>query len=301
VNRLLLASLTLLCAALALPLVGGADKPKGKKAPAKEFANSIGMKLVLIPAGKFTMGSPKDEKGREMSAGGASGKETQHEVEITRPFYIGVYPVTQAQYKKVMGTNPSWFSAKGTGSDKVEGLNTDSFPVERVSWQDAKKFCAALSKLPAEKKAGRTYRLPTEAEWEYACRAGTTTPFNCGKSLSSRQANFDGKYPYGGAPKGPYLGRTCKVGSYKPNAWGLYDMHGNVYHFCSDWFKKDNVTGSPKKDPKGPKKGDACVLRGGSWINSGWACRAAFRMGVEPDLPSYNFGFRVVRDIPRKP
>src|SRR5204863_6448340 len=135
-------------------------------------------------------------------------------------FHLGVYPVTQAQYEKVMGNNPSQFRP---GKD---GLDTADFPVENISWQNAKDFCAKLSALPAEKSAGRVYRLPTEAEWEYACRAGTTTPFAFGKALSSDQANFNGTLPYGGAAKGPHLNRPAKVGSYKPNAFGLYDMHG---------------------------------------------------------------------------
>jgi hypothetical protein len=157
------------------------------------------MKLVLIPKGTFKMGSPEDAKGRYPD-------EQQHEVEISKPFYLGTYTVTQKQYRTVMKTNPSCFSKDGGGKDKVKGLDTDDFPVETVSWGEADKFCKKLSALPAEKKAKRSYRLPSEAEWEYACRAGTTTPFHFGKSLSSRQANCNGNYPYGGAVKGPIWG-----------------------------------------------------------------------------------------------
>jgi len=145
---------------------------------------------------------------------------------------MGVYTVTQAQYRQVMGKNPSWFSAQGGGKKKVAGLDTDAFPVEWVSWNDAKEFCAKVSALAELKSRGLVVDLPTEAEWEYACRAGTKTVFHSGNSLSSKQANFDGDYPYGGASKGLYLERTARVGSYAANAWDLYDMHGNVYQWC---------------------------------------------------------------------
>ena len=134
------------------------------------------------------MGSPRVEAGR-------LDDEEQHEVEITRPFYMGMYTVTQAEYEEVMGQNPSYFSATGDGKDKVAGMDTRQFPVEMVTWNDAVEFCRKLSQLPAEQQAGRVYRLPTEAEWEYSCRAGTTTPFHFGNSLSSNQANTDGLHP----------------------------------------------------------------------------------------------------------
>ena len=191
--------------------------------------------------------------------------EEQHEVSITKPFYLGVYVVTQAEYEKVMGNNPSWFSAKGDGKDKVKDMDTGQFPVEKVSWDDAVAFCKKLSELPEEKKAGRVYRLPTEAEWEYACRAGTKTAFHYGDSLSSKQANFNGNFPYGGADKGPYLGRTAKVGSYAANAFGLYDMHGNVWEWCQDWYDENYYKNSPKEDPPGPAQGLHRVVRGGGW------------------------------------
>jgi formylglycine-generating enzyme required for sulfatase activity len=270
-----------------------------KSGAAKSFTNSIGMKLVLIPRGKFLMGSPKDEKDR-------NADEWQHEVEISRPFYLGVYAVTQKQYKEVMGKNRSCFRADGGGKDKVKGLVTDDFPVEQVSWHDAVEFCEKLSQLEKERRAKRTYRLPTEAEWEYACRAGTTTPFHFGKSLSSRQANFDGNYPYGKATKGPYLGRTCAVGSYKPNAFGLYDMHGNVWQWCNDWYDKDYYKDSPEKDPPGADKDpppgvvrDAPrVLRGGSWHWHGIGCRAALRNREDPREWADFIGFRVACSRP---
>jgi formylglycine-generating enzyme required for sulfatase activity len=294
VKRLLLAWLALLSVALVLPLAG-ADKPKGKKGPARTITNSVGMRLVLIPAGEFLMGSPKDEKGR------ASDEGPRHKVKLTRSFYLGVYAVTQGEYQKITGTNPSWYCATGGGKHKVKDLDTHRFPVERVSWVDAVKCCEKLSELEAEKKAGRKYRLPSEAEWEYACRAGTTTPFHFGKSMSSRQANFDGDTPYGGAAKGAYLRRPAKVGSYRPNAWGLYDMHGNVWQWCQDRFAKDYYRGSPKEDPRGPKKGDRRVLRGGSWHGPASDCRAAFRNWNISGILSDDIGFRVVCAVPKTP
>jgi formylglycine-generating enzyme required for sulfatase activity len=205
--------------------------------------NSVGMKLVTVPKGKFKMGSLEAETGRDSDEG------PQHEVEITQPFQMGAYEVTQEEYQKVMGTNPSYFSAGGGGAARVAGMDTKRFPVENVSWDDAQAFCRKLSELPAEKKAGRSYRLPTEAEWEHACRAGTTTAFHYGASLTSTQANMYGLSPYGGAKAGPNLQRTEKVGSYRPNAFGLYDMHGNVLEWCQDWFDTTYYRTGPRVDP----------------------------------------------------
>jgi formylglycine-generating enzyme required for sulfatase activity len=280
------------------------DSKPGHSAP-KSFTNSIGMKLVLIPAGKFKMGSPKDEKDRE-------GDEQQHEIQITKAFYLGAYEVTQKQFKQVMGYNPSYFSTDGKGKegvkylvapaggkDKVKGLNTDDFPVENVSWEEATEFCKKLTALAAEKKKGLKYRLPTEAEWEYSCRGGarSSKPFNVeskpSNSLSSKQANFNGNYPYGGADKGPYLDRTCKVGSYKPNGFGLHDMHGNVWEWCSDEYAQGYYAKSPRRDPPGPSDGLGRVARGGSWYYSGANCRSAHRGAAEPAARISYGGFRV--------
>jgi formylglycine-generating enzyme required for sulfatase activity/WD40 repeat protein/endonuclease YncB( thermonuclease family) len=271
---------------------GGQDKK-----PPREVENSIGMKLVGIPAGKFKMGSPRNEKGRKSD-------EEQRDVEITQAFYLGACEVTQAEFEKVMGFNPSYFSASGKGregalyldwskpgggKDKVKGLGgTDNFPVENVSWDEAVEFCKKLSALPAEQKAGRRYRLPSEAEWEHACRGGSSSyqVFHFGDSLSSAQANIRGLGPYGGAAKGPWLERTCKVGSYKPNAFGLYDMHGNVWEWCQDWYAKGD---------------EARVRRGGCWIVSGNECRSATRRRRVPDDRRFNLGFRVVLVTADKP
>jgi formylglycine-generating enzyme required for sulfatase activity len=259
---------------------------------AKEVVNSVKMKFKLIPAGSFTMGSPNDEEGRGEDEGPV------HKVKITRPFYLSAFLVTQAQYKAVMGENPSHFAAKGPGSDEVRGHDTDEFPVESVSWHEAKKFCDKLTALPDERKAGRAYRLPTEAQWEYACRAGTSTPFNFGKSASSKEANFDGNYPYGGGEKGKFLERPTKVNSYEANRWGLHDMHGNVYQWTADWYEINYYASSPEVDTQGPKTGTARVMRGGCFRIEGRFCRAAFRGYDDPDHRRDNIGFRVLLVAP---
>jgi formylglycine-generating enzyme required for sulfatase activity len=252
-----------------------------------EITNSIGMKLVRIPKGKFTMGSPVAEEGRE-------AQEHPHVVQITQPFWMGVYEVMQGEYARVMGENPSAFSPKGRAKDRVRGLDTGRFPVDSVSWRDARAFCGRLSALPAEKEAGRTYRLPTEAEWEYACRAGTSTPVYFGKSLSSFQANFWGDRPFAGAEKGPFLNRTCKVGSYKPNAFGLYDMLGNVFEWCADGYDEGYYRKSPRVDPRASDKEKLRCIRGGSYNYRGSGCRAAFRGRSSPTSRADDEGFRVV-------
>jgi formylglycine-generating enzyme required for sulfatase activity len=275
-------------------IVPGRTQPAGEKKAAKksgeEITNSIGMKLVSIKPGKFTMGSPASEKGRTTG-------EFAHEVEITRGFFMGAFEVTQEEYEKVMGKNPSWFAAGGEGKKEVAGLNTRRFPVEQVSWEDAMAFCKELGK-----KEGKTYDLPTEAEWEYACRAGTTTPFHFGGILNGRQANHDGSEPYGTDEKGPSLGRTCAVGSYSANKFGLYDMHGNVWEWCKDWYGlfyyEDS---SPPRDPQGPDTGKFRVVRGGAFNDGrdgGWYCRSACRAPHRPGERFPDTGFRVVLRSP---
>src|SRR5262245_3425962 len=193
--------------------------------------NSVGMPLALVPAGTFFMGSPRDEDGHSNNEG------PRHEVEITTAFHLGATTVTQEQYQAVTGRNPSHYSSTGNRSDEVRRLDTRRFPVDNVSWEDAVEFCQRLSALPQEKEAGREYRLPTEAEWEYACRGDICScPFAFGPSLCSKQANFNGHMPSRGGETGPNLGRTTTVASYPPNLFGLYDMHGNVWEWCSDWF-----------------------------------------------------------------
>jgi formylglycine-generating enzyme required for sulfatase activity len=263
-----------------------------------EIRNSIDMRFRRIPAGKFRMGSPASEADR-------GDDEQQHTVEITRPFAMGVFEVTQGEYERVVGKNPSFFSSTGGGKKVLDNPDTHRFPVENVTWEQAVEFCRRLTALPAEQTAGRKYRLPTEAEWEYACRGGVpeSLPFHYGTSLSSAQANFDGNRPYGGAAKGVLLNRTTPVGSHEPNGFGLYDMHGNVAEWCSDWWDKDYYISSPAQDPTGPSGGTLRVLRGGSWMNDGKDCRAADRkhsIGITR-YASNAYGFRVVLILDKVP
>jgi len=240
--------------------------------PAKEITNSIGMKLVLIPKGTFMMGAPESEKGRYEN-------ETQHEVTISKDYYLGVYEVTQAQYEKVIGRNPSHFQGEG-----IEGSNSNH-PVEEVSWWDAVEFCKKLSDLPEEKKAGRVYHLPTEAEWEYACRAGSKTAYSFGESSKSL-----GDYAWFGDNSND---QTHPIGKKKSNAWGLYDMHGNVWEWCSDWYGE--YPNGAVSDPVGPRprKGSHRVIRGGSWCHEAAYCRSAYRYRYVPQDRDDLFGFRV--------
>jgi uncharacterized protein (TIGR02996 family) len=261
-------------------LLGGGMKPL-----VPTLVNSIGMTFALIPAGSFLMGSPESEEGR-------SANEWRHRVTLSRPFYLGVFPVTQAQYQAVTTRNPSHFQGQyGGGPDN---------PVETVPWDDAVAFCGRLSGLPAEHAAGRVYRLPTEAQWEYACRAGTTTPFHFGAVISARHANFYSPEPYGGEPPEPALKRTTPVGSYPPNAWGLYDMHGNVVNWCQDWYSREVAEGIDPVGPEEPGEGlpYRCV-RGGAWCFHGQYCRAAHRnhATIGPGNRREFYSFRVLCEI----
>ncbi|MBI4604138.1 MAG: SUMF1/EgtB/PvdO family nonheme iron enzyme [Planctomycetes bacterium] len=234
------------------------------------FTNSIGMVLRRIEPGEYLMGSPPGEEGR-------GDDESQHRVKITRPFYLGVTEVTQAEWRAVTGTSPSRFQG-------------DKLPVEQVSWEDAKELCRKLSE-----REGKRYRLPTEAEWEYACRAGTATPFHTGGTIGTSQANYDGSYTYGSGQKGVYREKTVAVGSFPPNAWGLHDMHGNVWEWCEDWYgayPQGEVT-----DPRGPSSGVSRVLRGGSWDSDPRNCRSANRYRIEPGFRNDGIGFRLALDF----
>jgi formylglycine-generating enzyme required for sulfatase activity len=269
-------------------------KDDGKKAPvtrgpAQSFTNSIGMKLVRIPAGRFRMGSPISEGERIPDEG------PQHWVKITRPFYMGVHEVTQKEYRQVMGKNPSFFAPGGRGKAQVGDQDTDRFPVETISWEEAVEFCRRLSEKAQEKKARRTYRLPTEAEWEYACRAGTKGPFHFGKALSSAHANLNGKWPYGGAPASINRPHTVRVGSFPPNRFGLYDMHGNVWEWCQDRY--GNYPAEEQENPRGSTTGSDRVLRGGSWFFRAADCRSARRMFRDPGTQGMYYGFRVACDV----
>jgi formylglycine-generating enzyme required for sulfatase activity len=256
--------------------------------PGPEMTNSVGMKLILVPAGRFVMGSPANESGRVPCEG------PLHEVEITRSFYLAACLVTQEQYQRVLGVNPAHFH-------DVPSCNERLLPVERVSWEEAVDFCQKLSELPEERQRGRRYRLPTEAEWEYVCRAGQSgLTFSEGRSLGSQQANFDGRYPYGALPKGEFLRRTSVAGCYPANAWGFHDLHGNLWEWCADWFAENWYRRSPVRDPTGSERGEARVLRGGSWQNHARLCRSACRDSVGPCYHSFTVGFRVAMTIPEK-
>jgi uncharacterized protein (TIGR02996 family) len=253
-----------------------------------EVVNSIGMRLALVPPGAFRMGSPPGEAGINEEEG------PLHEVEIAQAFYLGVFPVTQDQYRQVTGKTPSWFCRGGGGERAVRKQSTGRFPVESVSWDEAVEFCRRLSE---EREPGRVYRLPSEAEWEFACRAGTTTPFAFGATLSSTLANFDGNGPHGWDKKDPVLKRTTGVGAYPPNAWGLSDMHGNVWEWCADWLDPDYYKTSPRRGPMGPPEGAYRVIRGGGWNDLARDCRAARREGCVPASRFSNLGFRVVLEM----
>jgi formylglycine-generating enzyme required for sulfatase activity len=285
---IVLASLTGACSQKAT------DKPENESLD-KAGKNSIGMKFALVKKGKFTMGSPKDEKDR-------MDNEKQHEVEITKDFYLGVYEVTQQQYRQIMGYNPSYFSKdgkaaeKGTyldsgkpggGKDKVKDFTPkqlDDFPVDNVSYEDALKFIEKLNEKEKKSLGGWKYSLPSEAQWEYSCRGGASSykKYHFGDTISDKLANYNGN-----------LFRTCKVGSYAANAFGLYDMHGNVGEWCLDWYDQDYYSNSPRTDPLGPKKGSLRVFRGGNWLSFAGDCRSADRSGWGPADRSHYLGFRV--------
>ena len=221
-----------------------------------DLGAGIKLDMVLIPAREFQMGSPESEKYHQDNA-------LQHEVTLTKPFYMGKYEVTQEQWESVMGNNPS---------SRTKGAK---LPVTSVSWKDCQEFIKKLN----EKKSGG-YRLPTEAEWEYACRAGTTTAYSYGDNLTKSDANIDGD-------------SIKAVGSYRPNAFGLYDMHGNVWEWCNDWY--GSLQDGEVTDPKGAATGSSRVLRGGSFINDVSAARSSLRFVGTPTFRGTDLGFRLVK------
>jgi uncharacterized protein (TIGR02996 family) len=246
-----------------------------------EVVNSVGMRLVLVPPGSFVMGAPRREKGW-------AHDQKQHEVEITRGFWLGAFQVTQDDYEGLTGFNPSWYCPQSGGSGVVTGLDTRRFPVENVSWEECAAFCRKLSARPAEKRAGRVYRLPTEAEWEYSCRAaaGYSQAYFWGAEPSTSEANFE---------RGQ--GHPCPVGSYKPNAFGLYDLHGNVYEWCGDWDDQNYYKNGPRKDPTGPADGSAKVYRGGNFASIANYVRSAYRTSCRVTSRYHGVGLRVACDV----
>jgi len=245
-----------------------------------------GVRFCWCPAGRFTMGSPPNEPERRPG-------EDQVEVTLSRGFWIGKYEVTQGEWNRIVGPFPAPLTA-GAGDD---------YPVYSVNFAEAEGFCRKLTErarafgeLPKEWEI----RLPTEAQWEYACRAGTTTATAFGNSLSSRQANFQGE-PYNGGGPGPSLKRTTRVGSYPANRWGLHDMHGNVFEWCRDWYHAQLPGGVDPdlysaRDTAEPNRTGSLsrVRRGGCWADEGWPCRSAFRLRFEPERRADHIGFRVV-------
>jgi formylglycine-generating enzyme required for sulfatase activity len=242
----------------------------------ENLGNGVTLQMVAIPGGTFQMGSPTTEKDRD------DDESPQHSAEISE-FSMGRYAVTQAQYEAVMGQNPSHFK----GAKR---------PVDQVSWNDAQKFCKKLSQ-----ETGRTYRLPSEAEWEYACRAETTTPFNFGETMTSAVANYNATSTYQSEPKGEYRKQTTDVGIFPANRFGLCDMHGNVWEWCEDIYHK-NYEGAPTDGSAWNIGGDKDlrVLRGGSWVFNPWSCRSASRGRNVAGFRLFNFGFRVVCSAPLK-
>lgn len=246
-----------------------------------------GTNLAYIPAGSFVMGSPVAEPARYPTEG------PQTTVIISRGFWMGRHEVTQGEFDELLGRNPSHF------------IGNPRRPVEQVEWHEAMAYCDTLTsreqgagRLPA----GYVYRLPTEAEWEYACRAGTSSAFQQGDALRSGMANFQGTFEYPPCgdqtdhcpnPAGVFLGETAPVGSYAPNAWGLHDMHGNVYEWCADWWG-ESLPGGSVTDPSGPAETAPKVIRGGGWQSFAADCRSASRLDSNPIHGNYDVGFRVV-------
>jgi formylglycine-generating enzyme required for sulfatase activity/uncharacterized caspase-like protein len=302
----------------------------GARATGNEFVStSTGMKLALLPAGDFLMGSSAADVKAALAGdntvmeGYFRDEQPQHRVRITKPFYLWKFEVTQAEYRNVIGRNPSSFSSEGSRKEAVAGFNTDRFPVERVSWFDAVAFCNALSvadgltpyygmtgverdseaqsikAATVSLSGGNGYRLPTEAEWEYACRAGTTTPYYFGSVLNGDKANVDGDFPFGTKTNGTDLGRPTTVddAKYPPNAFGLVQMHGNVLEWCWDGFDEAAYEGRGPltNDPVIASPTDRRVLRGGAWFLSALNARSALRARNVPENRFDLYGFRVAR------
>lgn len=228
--------------------------------------SGIVVELQYCPAGVFMMGSPESEEGRDSD-------ERLHRVDISRPFWIGRFPVTNLQWKNVMGSAPSRF----------EG---DMIPCVNVSWYDCNDFLARLNR-----ETGQEFRLPLEAEWEYACRAGATTAYSWGNALNGDRANCNGEHPCGAIDRGENVGRPVAVGGYPANRWGLYDMHGNIREWCADWYRQDH-----KSTTDSTLTRQACryrVLRGGGWLDDAQDCRSAYRDMEEPAVRSHDIGFRI--------
>ena len=250
------------------------------------------MEFTLIPDGSFWMGSPDSDKDAD------SDEKPRHNVKFSKGFFLGNYEVTQEEYKRVIGRNPSNFSAQGKYPEDVKGQDTWRYPVENVSWEEAIVFCNEMSKLDdlqpyyraGVPSGGDGYRLPTEAEWEYACRAGTTTRYGFGDDETKLR-----EYAWCGDNAG---GMTHQVATRTPNAWGLYDMHGNVWESCWDWHDNKYDDLSPAVDPSGSTHGSAKISRGGAFDSEYHKTRSAVRSGWNPATGKDYVGFRVARNQP---
>ena len=236
-----------------------------------------GMLFVELPPGRFTMGSANTETSR-------NDDELLHDVEITHPFFLGQTEVTQQQWRTVMGNTPSHFAGCGPRC-----------PVENVSYAEVQKF---LDQLNAHTPQALRYRLPSEAEWEYACRARTTGPFSTGENLTTAQANYNGRQPYGSFPAGEFRQKPTPTGTFPVNPWGLADMHGNVWEWTSDWYGPYSEGGAANVDPRGAVSGDKRVIRGGSWLFDANSARCALRYTHAPQDKGFSLGFRVAADRP---
>ena len=321
--------LWLACLSLAVPALLLAREPREPDGQ-KQITNSIGMKLTLVPSGEFMMGSKESAEetatffkrtyGAILTADCFADEHPQRRVRITKPFYLGTYHVTRGQFRQFVaatayktdaekGENPG---AYGWDPDKKKvGFNaeyswrnpsfeqTDEHPVVNVSWNDAVAFCKWLSK-----KEGKTYRLPTETEWEYACRAGTTTRYYSGDDPETlaKVGNVGDAAANAKLPDWDWMIKandgyvfTAPVGKFKPNAFGLYDMHGNASQWCADWYGADYYAASPVDDPAGPASGNDRVLRGGGWGGRPFNTRSATRDANAPDHPDFATGFRIAR------
>jgi formylglycine-generating enzyme required for sulfatase activity len=265
--------------------------------PLEARTRRTGIVLRLIPAGSFTMGSPSGEANRYKD-------ETEHQVTLTRAFYCGKCEVTQGQWEQVIGSNPSTNQEgcvlrEGGLFSRAERIEEDrgDCPVETVGWSDCQAFVKKLCQMEGVPEG--TYRLLTEAEWEYACRAGTQTAFCHGDTLDWKRPDVDVHYPYGGATQGKYIHVPVKVGIFHPNAWGLHDMHGNVFEWCQDLYgeySSSNVT-----NPRSASSGDSRVCRGGIWTFYSGYGRSAQRAATRPDERNGNRGLRIARTAPSQP
>jgi len=265
-------------------LLGFVKKPEIKRITknaeyfTQNLPDGVTLEMVAIPGGTFIMGSPENEEGRILY------ESPQHQVTVP-PFFMGKYPVTQKQWKAVAALE----KVKINLQSDLSRFKGDNLPVECVSWDDAQEFCARLSRM-----ANKTYRLPSEAEWEYACRGGTTTPFYCGETISTDLANYNGNYTYGQGQKGQYREKTTEVGIFPANPFGLYDMCGNVWEWCEDGWHENYINAPTDGSAWTSLNSQRKRLRGGSWVNNPVNCRSAYRHHHNLGLNSNHFGFRVV-------